>query len=178
MRDDTGHRTTTITRPRVPDERARRNASTRYRDADAPLVRRRRSKILVTLLAVVVAGSLAASVLILPVKAWLNQREELSNREQELSRLDAANDQLEADTARLETESGVIQAAREELGAVRVDEKVFRIVDDPQLSATLADALPEGWLFPTIGALLAARTSALVEPLPAIEPTEPTTVSG
>ena len=162
MRDDTGHRTATIARPRPPAESRRSTSSRSSRRSSSPitprsddgrLIGRRRSRVALALLAAVVAGSLAASVLILPVKAWLNQREELSNREQELSRLDEANDLLAEDVARLETEQGVIEAAREELGAVREDEKVFKVVMDPEL----VSVMPDGWLFPTIGALITGR---------------------
>jgi len=153
MRDDTGHRTATIPRPVQPaaDKRA---SEPQRRDPEREPRPRRRYRIALGLLAAVVAGSLGASVLILPVKAWLNQRDELGRRETELADLDAENAQLAADVKRLETTKGVMEAAREELGVVNDDEKVYRVLTDPAIGG----ALPEGWLFPTIGALLEARS--------------------
>ena len=116
------------------------------------------------LLAAVVAGALAASVLIIPVKAWLNQREELAHREAQLERLESSNERLAADVARLETDQGIADAVREELGAVHVDEKVYRIVMDPQLLALL----PEGWLYPTISAVISAKAGIAPPVVPAV----------
>lgn len=175
MRDDTGHRTATIPRP-VQAKPAKRAAEPKRRDPEREPRRRRRYRIALGLVAAVVAGSLGASVLILPVKAWLNQRDEIGRRETELAGLDAQNAQLQADVKRLETTKGVMEAAREELGMVNDDEKVFRVLSDPDI----AGFLPEGWLFPTIGALLEARSlgvpAAAVTPAPVVE--EPATTGG
>jgi cell division protein FtsB len=154
VNDDTGHRTATIARPAPPARRQRKPAPPSRQDAR--LVRSRRPRVLLALAAAIVAGSLAASVLVLPVRAWLNQREELSNREAELNGLTTANDALAEEVARLETEEGLIETARESLGVVREDEKVYRVVMDPALTGQL----PTGWLYPTLGAIISDRTAA------------------
>jgi len=161
--DNTGPRTTTIARPRPNFEEARRKRGepSGIRGADLRLLDRRSSRIVLGLMAAVIAGALAASMLILPVKAWLNQREELSHRETELAQLAEANARLEADVARLETDQGITAAIREELGAVHENEKVFRIVLDPDL----LQILPEGWLYPTISTIMQARAGLNLAPI-------------
>ena len=84
----------------------------------------------------------------------------LRGREAELERLESANEGLEADVARLDTDQGIADAVRAELGAVHADEKVYRIVMDPQLLTLL----PEGWLYPTLTALISVR-AGIVPPL-------------
>jgi len=97
--------------------------------------------------------AVAASVSILPIKAWHNQKAELAKRSAELVALEQTNNALQAQVDRLKTPAGVVEAAREELGVVRPNEKVFHVVAIPPLP----DTLPSGWLYPTIGALLVGR---------------------
>ena len=70
-------------------------------------------------LAVLVAGAFATALLVLPVKAWMNQRHALSSSSTELQALEEANRGLQADVDRLRTRPGIAQAAREELGVVK-----------------------------------------------------------
>ena len=108
-------------------------------------------------LAVLVAGAFATALLVLPVKAWMNQRHALSSSSTELQALEEANRGLQADVDRLRTRPGIAQAAREELGVVKRNEKAYRVLVLPTLTATF----PDGWLYPTIKTLVTERVATV-----------------
>jgi len=108
-------------------------------------------------LAVLVAGAFATALLVLPVKAWMNQRHALSSSSTELQALEEANRGLQADVDRLKTRPGIAQAAREELGVVKRNEKAYRVLVLPTLTATFPDA----WLYPTIKTLVTERVATV-----------------
>ena len=122
--------------------------------------RKRTRTVVVAVLSLALAGALAAALLILPLKAWLNQRSTLEAGRAELSELEAANAELQADVDRLRTRAGIIQAAREELNAVRKREKVWRVLAAPDLPV----AFPDGWLYPTIESLIIERIAGTAGP--------------
>jgi cell division protein FtsB len=154
MIDDTGgHRTATIPRPKDPTRSGAAVGPGDVEREDRKLIRRRRTRVIMALGAAIVAGALAASVMILPIKAWLNQKEELSDRQRELRDLEQDNARLDDDVDRLETQAGVIEAARQELGLVGADEQVFRVTSNPELLSYL----PEGWLYPPLSQILVGR---------------------
>lgn len=126
----------------------------------APTQRRRVSNLAIGVMALVLAAAIAAALLILPVKAWLNQRDALETGREELSQLESANAELQADVDRLRTRAGIIQAAREELNAVRKREKVWRVLAAPDLPV----AFPAGWLYPTIESLITERIASVADP--------------
>lgn len=108
-------------------------------------------------LAVLVAGAFATALLVLPAKAWMNQRHALDASSTELQALEEANRGLQADVDRLKTRPGIAQAAREELGVVKRNEKAYRILVLPTLTATF----PDGWLYPTIQTLVTERVATV-----------------
>ena len=111
--------------------------------------------------AVLVAGAFAAALLVLPIRAWVNQRSAIETGSRELAELDDANAVLQADVDRLRTREGIQQAAREELGVVEPKERAYRVLDLPDLGASL----PAGWLYPTIQTLMTERVATLGGPV-------------
>ena len=111
-------------------------------------------------LAMLVAAAFGAALLILPIKAWVNQRHALGTSRTELADLDKANAGLQADIDRLKTRAGIAQAAREDLGVVKRREKVYRVLAIPRLTASF----PNAWLYPTIKTLMTERTATIGAP--------------
>ena len=111
-------------------------------------------------LAVLVAAAFGAALLVLPIKAWMNQRHSLESSRERLAALDDANASLQADINRLKTKSGIAQAAREELGVVRKGEKAYRVLAMPELSLDL----PNNWLNGTLRSLITERIATIGGP--------------
>jgi len=119
--------------------------------------RRRLPSVVLGSLAIVVALAFGAALLVLPVRAWMNQRASLDASRADLEALEAANKDLQADIDRLQTQAGAAQAAREDLGVVRKKERAYRVLELPELT----DAFPDGWLYPTIKSLITERVAVL-----------------
>jgi cell division protein FtsB len=119
--------------------------------------------------ALLVAGAFATALLILPIKAWMNQRHALKSSRATLEALDRSNADLQADVDRLKTRAGITQAAREELGVVAKREKAFRILSLPVLDA----AFPDDWLYPTLKTLMIERVATVGSPAAPVEPGDP-----
>lgn len=132
--------------------------------------RRRRTRLAIGISAVAIAAAIGTSVFVLPMKAWLVQRDQLKTSQAQLAKLDAANDRLQSAVDELKTQRGVIQAAREDLGQVRDKEKVFRVLEFPALTTDL----PSGWLYPTVQTLLLERAGEQGAPAAGIESATPT----
>jgi cell division protein FtsB len=153
-----GHRTTSIPRPAGVADPTRIT----HRTDDTRLITRPRHRLLFGVGATVIGVSLAAAVLVLPVRAWMNQREELSARRAELETLDQVNDRLQADVDRLSTPEGIREAARADLGMVDKGSEIVSILPHGALPRTL----PDSWPYTLVGGILTARLAA---PAPAVE---------
>lgn len=116
----------------------------------------RRSRIALGLLATVIVAAIAAALVVLPARAWMNQREELTAKKDELSTLDSANDALAADIDRLQTPEGIEDAARVELGYQMQGETRVSPLDTPNASTEL----PKGWPYSMVRQIVAVRTNA------------------
>ncbi len=176
-----GHKTSAISRPRAvrrvrpADERAEEAAGREHRlldDLTSPigverrLVRRRTNRWLLALASLAVVGALGAALFVLPVKAWLRQEDELTQKRQQLGVITDANEDLTAEVGRLDTPVGAAEAARDELGVV--DEGEERISVLPGGAAPLA--LPAGWPYDTVTQILAARTAIAAAPATTVAP--------
>lgn len=95
-------------------------------------------------------------VLVLPTRAWLDQRAEITESERKLAVLDDANAKLEARVASLQTPADIERVAREQYNLVKPGEKVYSV-----LPAALPDGLPPGWPFGLVGEIVAVRTGAV-----------------
>lgn len=175
-----GHKTSAISRPRsvrrvrAADERAV-EPDREHRllgDLTSPigverrLVQRRTNRWLLALASLAVVGALAAALFVLPVKAWLRQRDELAEKRQELEVITNANEDLTAEVGRLDTPVGAAEAARDELGVV--DEGEERISVLPGGAAPVA--LPAGWPYDAVTQIIAARAAIAAAPATTVAP--------
>ncbi len=159
-----GHRTTSIQRPhdvtRAHPDRDR-DASrfaefTRAIAKDKQLVKGRGKRVVFALVATVIAAALIASLFVLPVKSWLQQRDDLARKQNELAVLSNANAQLAADVNRLQTPDGIKEAARQEVGYIGVGEQRISVLPTPNAPLTL----PTGWPYDAIAQIVAVRSAA------------------
>ena len=160
-RESTGHRTSSIPRPKRSGvmERVRSAVPTGPRrdvGDDTRLIQRRRNRSLMTVGAAVIVASLAAAVLVLPIRAWLNQRSELTERQQELAALDAANDRIAQANERLQTPQGIEEAARNDLGYLEAGEQQLTVLPAP----STGELLPGRWPYTVVSDIFAVRTDA------------------
>lgn len=169
-----GHSTTTIprpkdatsTRPRPARGDGQRDDETRFADFTRPiatekrLVKGRGKRGLIALAATVITAALVAALFVLPVKAWLRQRDDIERKQRELAALDQANAQLTDEVGRLQTPEGVEEAAREEIGYVQRGEIRLTV-----LSSTAAPAtMPSGWPYDALNQIVTVRSSEATAP--------------
>ena len=167
-----GHRTTSIRRPRETAlARLEREAdSSRFAEFTRPiakdkrLVKGRGKRAAFALVAIVIAAALIASLFVLPIKSWRQQRDDLARKQNELAVLSNANAQLAADTNRLQTPDGIKEAARQEVGYVGLGEKRISVLTTPNAPLTL----PVGWPYDAITQIVAVRTALAVAVVPAV----------
>jgi cell division protein FtsB len=163
-----GHKTSAIPRPVDPTRSSTRTLERRddtrgidsmLSDFTSPiarekqLVKGRGKRTLITVAAAVITAALVAALFVLPVKAFLRQRSDISRKERELAALDQANAELAAQVNRLNTPEGVQEAAREEIGYVRRGEIRLTVLPAPAAPLTM----PSGWPYDAISAVLAVR---------------------
>lgn len=175
-----GHRTTSIQRPRSSarallereSDPSRFGEFTRPIATEKQLVKGRGKRLFFWLVAMVIAAALIASLFVLPVKSWLQQRDDLAKKQNELAVLSDANAQLAADVNRLQTPDGIKEAARQEVGYVGVGEQRISVLSTPDAPVTL----PTGWPYDTIAQIIAVRAAAPVA-APAVAPTIAPTIA-
>ena len=162
-----GHRTTCIQRPRDATRASTRAQSSESGDSsrfaeftrpiakDKRLVKGRAKRLVFSLVAVVIAAALIASLFVLPVKSWQQQRDDLTRKQNELAVLNNANAQLAADVTRLQTPDGIKEAARQEVGYVGIGEQRISVLATPNAPLTL----PTGWPYDAIAQIIAVRNT-------------------
>jgi cell division protein FtsB len=153
-----GKTTSTVERPETPPRASDRGHSrlgdlSRPIPVDRRIARHRQSTVLLTFIALVIAGSLAAALFLLPVKTLFNQDRQISERRDQLSQLQAVNDDLRREVARLQTDDGVREAAREQLGFIEQGERRQTILDLPPVPTDL----PDGWPYSLVEGITALR---------------------
>ena len=159
-----GHRTTCIQRPRDATRASldRESDSSRFAEYTRPidknkqLVKGRGKRAVFALVALVIAAALIASLFVLPVKSWLQQRDDLARKQNELAVLTNANAQLAADVNRLQTPEGIKEAARQEVGFVSIGEQRISVLPTPSAPLTL----PAGWPYDAISQIVTVRSAA------------------
>jgi hypothetical protein len=107
------------------------------------------------LLVLVVLATILAALFILPVQTWMDQDDDLAQRQAELDELQRVNGQLAGEVDRLETDDGIREAAREEIGFVEKGDQRSTILPLPPLPREL----PPGWPYNVVTGILAARTA-------------------
>ena len=164
-----GHRTTSIQRPRSSARALleREVDASRFAEFTRPiakekqLVKGRGKRLIFALVAVVIAAALIASLFVLPVKSWLQQRDDLAKKQNEFAVLGNANAQLAADVNRLQTPDGVREAARQEVGYVGIGEQRISVLSTPDAPVTL----PTGWPYDAIAQIVAVRSAPPPSPV-------------
>jgi len=152
---------TSVQRPETPPRasdagRSRLGDLTRPIGVDRRIARQRRSNLLLGLVALVIAGAIAAALFVLPVQTYFGQDEVLAKRQEQLDQLDAVNFDLQREVDRLATDDGIREAAREEIGYVEAGELRQSVLEFPDLPTDL----PDGWPYDLVTAIIAARTAA------------------
>lgn len=164
-----GKSTSTISRPdggRAASDRGRSRLGdiTRPIHIDRRITKQRRSAVLLALVAVAIAGALAAALFVLPVQTYFGQDERLDQRRDQLAQLEQVNDDLRSEVGRLRTDAGVREAARVELGMVQAGERRQSILSLPDVPTNL----PDGWPYSLVSGIAELRRN----PPPAI-PAQP-----
>jgi cell division protein FtsB len=145
------------TRPRASDAgRSRLGDLTRPIAVERRITTRRRSAFLLALVALGIAGALAAALLVLPVQTYWDQDDDLAFRTNQLEQLETVNADLQGEVDRLQTDEGIREAAREEIGYVEAGEQRETVMDAPDLPTVL----PAGWPYSLVTSIIAVRTAA------------------
>ena len=162
-----GHKTSAITRPKDATRSRTRPADRpddtqhgdRFADFTRPialekqLVKGRAKRGVIALAATVITAALVAALFVLPVKAWLRQRDDIAVKDKELSALDQANAELADEVSRLQTPEGIEEAAREEIGYVQRGEIRLTMLPAPPAPITM----PSGWPYEAVAQIVAVR---------------------
>lgn len=106
--------------------------------------------------AVVITAAFIAALFVLPIQAWVRQRDDLASKSEQLAALQDANAELAHEVQQLQTPEGIEQAAREEIGYVQRGEIRFTVLDAPDAPLTM----PGGWPYDTIAQIIAIRTAS------------------
>lgn len=119
---------------------------------------------LLGVVAIAIAGALAAALFVLPVQTYFQQDDRLTTRGDQLAQLEAVNDDLRVEVERLRTDDGIREAARVELGMVEAGERRQTLLELPPVPT----ALPAGWPYSVVAGIAAARRNP--PPPPPAEP--------
>jgi cell division protein FtsB len=152
-KDATRSRTRPVDRPDDTQHGDRFGDFTRPIAREKQLVKGRAKRGVIALAATVITASLVAALFVLPVKAWLRQRDDIAVKEKELSALDQANAELADEVSRLQTPEGIEEAAREEIGYVQRGEIRLTMLPAPPAPITM----PSGWPYDAVAQIVAVR---------------------
>ena len=122
------------------------------RDDTPPFGRRRHGRFAVGTVAVLVVAALIAALFVLPVKAWLGQRQALAESKKQLNIIWAENKRLDKVYDQLQTDAVVEQQARQQFGLIKQGELQLSILPAPP-----ATALPTGWPYDQVQRILLIR---------------------
>jgi len=147
-------------RPSVPPKasdagRSRLGDFTRPIPVEKRLLRRPKLALFGGAFVLLVIATIAAAVFILPIGTWMDQDDDLAQRQAELDELQRVNGQLSGEVERLQTDDGVREAAREEIGFVEQGDQRSTILPLPPLPRDL----PAGWPYNVVTGMFAARTA-------------------
>lgn len=107
---------------------------------------------------VAVAGvfvALLVSLVLVPVRDFLGQREVLAQKQTEYDTLSNATEQLQTEVNYLQTPAGVLLAARNNLNMVFPGERRMHLLPTPALPVTL----PQQWPYTMVSGIVAVRSN-------------------
>ncbi|HNJ97526.1 MAG TPA: septum formation initiator family protein [Ilumatobacteraceae bacterium] len=165
-RNSSGHKTSSIprpkdpTRPRARVNDTRRGEFTRPIPRDKQLVQGRGKRGTIAVFAVVVSAALVAALFVLPIKAYMRQQDDMDRKQAEVAALQQLNADLAEEVARLQTPAGIEEAAREEIGYVQRGEMRLTVLPEPDAPITM----PDGWPYDTVAAIVSVRSSGTINP--------------
>lgn len=164
-----GKGTSTVDRPSTPPSASDRGRS-RLGDITRPvqidrriITRQRRTTVLLGVVALAIAGALAAALIVLPVQTYFGQDQRIAERGDQVRQLETVNADLRREVERLQTEDGIREAARAELGFIEVGETRESLLDLPDVPTQL----PAGWPYSVVTAIVELRRTPPVAPAPA-----------
>ena len=169
-----GKGASTINRPSTPPRASDRGRSrlgdiTRPVQIDRRIAKQRRTTFLLTIVALAIAGALAAALFLLPIQTYFGQDDRLDQRRDQLAQLESVNDDLRREVARLGTPDGVREAAREELGFVEPGERRESVLELPPVPTDL----PDGWPYSLVNDITALRRNPAPPVAPPVAPAQP-----
>jgi cell division protein FtsB len=159
-------KTTTLDRPDLAAAdrgRSRLGDLSRPIPIDRRITHDRRWTLVLTLVALAIAGALGAALFVLPVQTWFSQGQEIERNRQELTQLQTINADLQSEVERLHTDDGIREAARDPLGFIEQGETRQSVLDLP----TVPTDLPNGWPYTLVEGIVQLRQTA---PAPAVAP--------
>ena len=167
-RNSSGHKTSSIPRPKDPTRprpRQRRDDTrmgefTRPIPRDRQLVQGRGKRGTIAVFAMVVTAALIAALFVLPFKAYMRQQDDMERKQAEVAALQQINADLAEEVARLQTPAGIEEAAREEIGYVQRGEMRLTVLPEPDAPITM----PDGWPYDTVAAIVSVRSSGTINP--------------
>ena len=149
---------TSIRRPqrRASDaERSRLGDLTRPIAREHSITQRLTSRLALGLAAATIALAIAVTLYVLPIRTWLDQHNELQDRQTQLDELESVNADLQSEVDRLQTDAGAREAARDEIGYLEPGEQRSTVIDD----LTLPRRLPKGWPYSPVTQIIKIRTT-------------------
>jgi cell division protein FtsB len=114
--------------------------------------RRRRTRAFLWLAGTLAVVGGVASLLIVPTRAWLNQRSQYRATVTKLEAVQEANAVLEAKIAALQTPEEIERLARDRYNLVKAGDQVLAVLPDPA-----PQPLPAVWPFTTITDIVTVR---------------------
>ena len=153
-------KTTSIPRPKEPanasDEgRSRLGDFTRPIPVEKRIFRRPKFALFGGLFVLVVMGTIAAAVFVLPLGTWFDQDDQLDQRQAELDELQRVNGQLSGEVERLAPTTASAKPPARRSVSSRTATSVRRSCRCPRCHATL----PDGWPYNVVTQIFAVRTA-------------------
>jgi len=146
---------------RRPPRRASDAGRSRLGDLTRPIARehaitqRLTTRLALGLAATTIAVAIAVTLYVLPIRTWLDQHNELQDRQTQLDELESVNADLQSEVDRLQTDAGAREAARDEIGYLEPGEQRSTVIDD----LTLPRRLPKGWPYSPVTQIIKIRTT-------------------
>ena len=159
-----------------PDRAASDKGRSRLGDVTRPIVRERRilterrGNLALALVAIGIAGALAAALFVIPIRTMFDQDARIETRTEQVAELESVVADLRTEVARLETDDGIREGAREELGYVEAGEIRETVLDYPDLPTVL----PAGWPYQLVTEIMTLRRGGVAAPAIAPSPATPT----